>query len=629
MMSLSLAGPDNDVEEGYGADVAAPAPFPEPEIRRCCLKRQKVILQGEENPITEPWVMETATGNFYELGRILKECQFGQVNHAIQLNKNDDGIYSRSIPYRQFAIKIYSKARIRAKRGRSIENPENEIAAMQCLGSHPNIVQLIECTADHDNVYSIMEFCNGGELFEMIEDEGPVSENRARLLFTQIVQGLAQIHTLGLAHRDMSLENVLLITKNGNILNDDTDENQMESGGDDWENGNGNTSIATAPSSSDIEICKIIDFGMCLVLPRQTTSEDGSISSSVVKIPPQGTSGKRNYIAPEVIENMFPFNPQLSDLWALGVILCIMVTGLCPVEVASPLDPRYRMIRAGLLKNMMEQWGVGLSPEVTDLIYRLLQAVPDHRLAIEEVLRHPWLTMSPTPEDVSSPLSRLLPFGVHLDPPEESSEKCSDGDSDMDAEESQDGVVQRRKHRRDEEKEEEEEDEEDDYGSADNDFDYDDNRLAANARQAASSRLAPSAAAFGGAAVAPQVITPPSYANSPPSHSPHSGPGLNLNLSLPALMQPPTYGVSEGKYDDLRYQAPRSVTREDCMKNEFADTKIEDDDGRMDVIYVLGQCDDNDDGQRIDGLRCGDSKVDRDRKSLLDSARRRRSYDGI
>jgi serine/threonine protein kinase len=107
-----------------------------------------------------------------------------------------------------------------------------------------------------------------------------------------------------------------------------------------------------------------------------------------------------------VIENLHAFNPQLSDLWALGVILCIMLTGLCPVEVASPLDPRYRMIRAGLLSSMLEQWGLDVSPDAVDLLSNLLQANPNNRLSTEAIINHPWLQGLPSTPLPTTPNTR-------------------------------------------------------------------------------------------------------------------------------------------------------------------------------------------------------------------------------
>jgi serine/threonine protein kinase len=292
--------------------------------------------------------METSTGNLFEMGRVLKECIFGQVNHAIGLQRRADGSLSRTNPPQQYAIKIYRRQKLREYHGRTQENPHAEIAGMQFVGPHQNVMSLVECTSDADNVYSIMEFVDGGELFDVLEDEGPMPEARARAVFRDILCGLEHLHTAGVAHRDMSLENVMFSRTTGSS--------------------------------------KIIDFGMSLRVPR---AEGGA--GRVLLIPPQGTCGKRNYISPEVFENAVPFDPQKSDIWALGIMLFILLTGIPPMDCASTVDPRYRLIAAGRLSYLLSQWNVTLSNEVVDLIERILRPLPGDRLTLAQIREHPWM----------------------------------------------------------------------------------------------------------------------------------------------------------------------------------------------------------------------------------------------
>ena len=286
------------------------------------------------------------SGNMYEVGRKLKNCIFGQVNHAVKVVKNEAGVYTRAMPIKQYAIKVYFRARLQQYHGRTQENPFQEIAAMQYVGNdHPNVMGQIECCGDGDNLYSIMDFSDGSEMFDIVDQHGPLNEETGKKIFLQIVRGTQRIHGMGLGHRDMSLENVLCSRRG---------------------------------------VARIIDFGMSLLLPRRP---DGTF----VLIRPQGTCGKRNYISPEVVANQRPFNPQHADLWALGVKLFIMLTGVPPVDMAYELDERYQMVRSGRLRDMLQHWNFSLSPEVVDLMTQILQAEPAQRLSLEGMLAHPWL----------------------------------------------------------------------------------------------------------------------------------------------------------------------------------------------------------------------------------------------
>ena len=337
--------------------VADPIAFPLPVLHQSIMTRAPVTCENNVNEYKV--VLETSSGNFYEIGRMLRETIYGQVIHAIELIRGEDGHLSRKSPINQLAIKIYSNERLRTLKKKTQENPSSEIAAMQFIGKHRHIVGQIECCRDKNNVYSIMEFADGGELFDYIDQEGPINEDCAREMFSQILLGLMHLHDAGIAHRDLTLENIMC-SRSG--------------------------------------ICKLIDFGMSLRLPRvpdsQSISRENEVqndqSRPVMNIPPQGTCGKPNYIAPEVMKNTEDFNPQLSDIWSLGVMLFIMLTGVPPVAVAYDLDDRYRVICEGGLEAILIQWDFHLSSDAVNLLNNLLRPHPQERLTVKEIIDHPW-----------------------------------------------------------------------------------------------------------------------------------------------------------------------------------------------------------------------------------------------
>lgn len=130
--------------------------------------------------------------------------------------------------------------------------------------------------------------------------------------------------------------------------------------------------------------CKIIDFGMGIRVPQNPATGE------FMKISPQGVCGKKNYVSPEVLENNRPHNPLLGDIWAVGVMLFIMLTGRPPVEMASTMDGRYQMICQGGLHAMLDTWAIPMAPDAIDLIQRILRPVPEERLTIQQIFAHPW-----------------------------------------------------------------------------------------------------------------------------------------------------------------------------------------------------------------------------------------------
>lgn len=94
------------------------------------------------------------------------------------------------------AIKMVEWARVHHMRGRLLEDPVKEVAAMQLLGtSHPHVLGSSEVLQDGDFLYSVMPYCSGGDLFGVVVEyaeesggEGGMPEPVARYWFRQILQ---------------------------------------------------------------------------------------------------------------------------------------------------------------------------------------------------------------------------------------------------------------------------------------------------------------------------------------------------------------------------------------------------------------------------------------------------------
>lgn len=334
------------VEEEVAVAVIAmeayqPLPFPEPKIVEGGIKRLKVNVNGATQERT---CIVSSSGAVYELGRMLKEAIYGQVHSGCTLNQMDEETFQRTS--KLVAVKIISKSKLNQMQGTTQEDPIKEIAALQYVGNnHPNVMGQIECICDVNHFYSVMDFSNGGELYDLVDSNGKLTEVQARHYFAQMLDGLEYLQSIGVCHRDMSLENIL-VSRDGN--------------------------------------CRIIDLGMSLRSPR---ADDGTF----LPIPPQGACGKRNYISPESLANNAPFIGPLVDIWALGVILFILLTGVPPVETSSPLDPRFRLIISGGLRQMLLQWNIHISEDSMDLMQKILQGNPQDRLSIPEIKAHPWM----------------------------------------------------------------------------------------------------------------------------------------------------------------------------------------------------------------------------------------------
>lgn len=105
------------------------------------------------------------------------------------------------------------------RRGHAIdENVEREIIIHRSL-SHPNIIQFKEVRLTPSHLAILMEYADGGELFNHVCAVGRLPEDQARFFFQQLVSGVAHLHDNQICHRDLKLENTLVRTL-GNGLYD-------------------------------------------------------------------------------------------------------------------------------------------------------------------------------------------------------------------------------------------------------------------------------------------------------------------------------------------------------------------------------------------------------------------------
>lgn len=323
-----------------------PIEFPAPTIHRG--RTTLLRLQSGDSFQECPGVL-SESGMVYELGQVLKDAIYGEVLVGVILQEMGagTGMYQRSDAL--VAVKKVSHAKMMAL-GDTFEDPMKEIAALQLLGSsHINIIQMYECIYDDVDHYTIMEFCSTGCFSDLLMLHKKFTELQAQTYFRHAVQGVQHMHTCGVCHRDLSLQNLVLSSEG---------------------------------------FCKIIDFGMALRVPHMETSE----GLAALLMPPQGACGKENYMAPEVILNNAPIDGFKVDIWALGIILFAFLVGRPPMRFASTGDTFYCHIRDGRLTALIRYWKLDLSQGAINFLQRLIQPDPERRLTLAEILTDPWMT---------------------------------------------------------------------------------------------------------------------------------------------------------------------------------------------------------------------------------------------
>lgn len=208
-------------------------------------------------------------------------------------------------------------------------------------GGHANVLPLQDDIEFDGYLYLVTPYCERGELYEIVSaaPEGKLDVAVTREYLGQIARGVRFVHAQGFAHRDLSLENVLVTSDN---------------------------------------VCQVCDFGLAASTAQLSTE----------------TVGKMFYMAPEVLAGRAPYDAKKADVWSLGVMLFIMLVGAPPVERAASTDARFRMIASQGIRQLIDRWELTdeLPAAAIALLAEMLEADPARRATMDRVIAHPFLS---------------------------------------------------------------------------------------------------------------------------------------------------------------------------------------------------------------------------------------------
>ncbi|KAK7889846.1 hypothetical protein WMY93_025406 [Mugilogobius chulae] len=274
-----------------------------------------------DHRIVTPKPHQIAT--YYTINReeVLGGGRFGQVHKCIE---NSSGL--------TLAAKI-----IKARSQKEKEVVRNEIQVMNQL-NHSNLIQLYAAFESRHDIILVMEYVEGGELFDRIIDENyNLTELDTVLFIRQICEGLQYMHKMYILHLDLKPENILCVSRVTNKI-------------------------------------KIIDFGLARrYKPREKLRVN---------------FGTPEFLAPEVINYEFVSFP--TDMWSLGVITYMLLSGLSPFLGDDDNETLNNILACQW--NFEEEEFTDVSDEAKDFITRLLVKSKSWRMSATESLKHPWLS---------------------------------------------------------------------------------------------------------------------------------------------------------------------------------------------------------------------------------------------
>lgn len=170
-----------------------------------------------------------------------------------------------------------------------------KITGEYCIGltlKHPNIIETVEICYENERILQVMEYCDF-DLFAIVMSN-KMSREEINCCFKQILSGINYIHSMGLAHRDLKLDNCVIDTRG---------------------------------------IVKVIDFGSAVVF---------SYPFSKTLIESLGIVGSDPYLAPEVCV-FHKYDPRPVDVWSAAIIYCCMILKKFPWKVPKLTDNSFKM----------------------------------------------------------------------------------------------------------------------------------------------------------------------------------------------------------------------------------------------------------------------------------------------
>ena len=215
-----------------------------------------------------------------------------------------------------------------------------EMSILRCLGEHPNIVHNIFCWDAGSTIYMVNEKMNGGDLVSKLSSVSHFPEHRAQGMMKSVLKAVTFLHDIGIAHRDIKLDNILFDDK------------------------------------SNHAVLKITDFGFAKHLPRKGWFHT--------------MCGTLSYCAPEVLLGK-PYNLK-ADMWSIGVLAYTLLAGYFPFrnESQSPWNQMKHVVYD-------EQYWSSISSEGKSFVSSLLQYDQSKRLSADTVVNHFWFSKSLQP----------------------------------------------------------------------------------------------------------------------------------------------------------------------------------------------------------------------------------------
>ncbi|RCI05690.1 hypothetical protein CU098_005739 [Rhizopus stolonifer] len=269
---------------------------------------------------------QNISGRYGQWGRYIGKGAGGSVRLIKQHNK--------TLAVKQFRPKFPHE---------SEKDYVKKVTAEFCIGStlqHPNIIQTLDLVQEDGNhFYEIMEYAPN-DLFNVVMS-GMMSREEIACCWRQLLNGVEYLHSMGIAHRDLKLDNLVL---------------------------------------DHMGILKIIDFGCSTVFKYPF---ENAITMT------KGVFGSDPYIAPEQYVQPV-YDPRLSDVWSCGIIFVCMTIRRFPWRLPRNSDPAFRAFSTNCNQQKFRLLKL-LPRESRSVMTSILEIDPSRRWSLQAILKDDWV----------------------------------------------------------------------------------------------------------------------------------------------------------------------------------------------------------------------------------------------
>lgn len=261
---------------------------------------------------------------------VLGECVGQGASGRVRIAKHRRTGQLAAVKILPLTPKLSSRASLRTQVANSEKfrlGVDKEIVTMKLM-HHPNIMRIFDVYEGERELYLVLEYVEGGELFDFLVNHGKMAAPDALAYFKQIISGLNYAHTFSITHRDLKPENILI-------------------------------------QSIDPPLVKIADWGMAAFSPPSAHLET--------------SCGSPHYASPEIVNGERYSGPS-SDIWSCGVILFALLTGRLPFD-HKDIKQLLAKVRVG--KYGLPSW---IDPLARDLVSRMLVVDVSQRITVRRLL---------------------------------------------------------------------------------------------------------------------------------------------------------------------------------------------------------------------------------------------------